>query len=226
MKPIGTYILDVALSVMLLFLMAVQVTGDKAHEWLGMAMLVGIVAHNVLNMAWYAALFRGRYTMLRASRTLVNILLLVAMSVTMASGIMLNNYVLPLPVGRMVAVAQEMHLAGSSWSFVLMSIHIGLHWGIVVGLVGKKTRRGAFVLLRLLAAGVAAYGGYAFVRAGIVAYMTLRASFAFIDYDRPSLLVLGDHVAMMSFWVFLSYYATRLMHGLGRRRSRSNEEAV
>lgn len=226
MKGIGKYILDMALSVMLLFVMARQVTGETAHEWLGIAMFVVIVAHNVLNMSWYAALFRGRYTVLRAIRTLVTVLLLAAMLVTMASGILLNNYVLPLSVGKMIMVARDMHLAGSYWSFVLTSIHIGLHWGIVMGLVRKKLARygvwrSVCILLRLLAAGIAVYGGYVFVRMGIIDYMTLRTSFAFIDYDRPLLLVMGDLFAMMGFWAAVSYYATRLVSCFCRKQKQT-----
>ena len=57
-KTISKHIFDLCMSVSLLFLMAYQVTGEKAHEWLGMAMFVLIVAHNLLNVKWYASIFR------------------------------------------------------------------------------------------------------------------------------------------------------------------------
>lgn len=34
-------VIDVMMSITLLFLMAFQVTGDKYHEWIGAGMLVG-----------------------------------------------------------------------------------------------------------------------------------------------------------------------------------------
>ena len=52
-KNISKHILDLCMSISLLFLMAYQVTGEEAHEWLGIGMFVLIVAHNILNAKWY-----------------------------------------------------------------------------------------------------------------------------------------------------------------------------
>ena len=51
-------VVDLLMTVLLLFLMAFQVTGEAAHEWLGMGMFV---IHQWLNRGWYRALFKGRY---------------------------------------------------------------------------------------------------------------------------------------------------------------------
>lgn len=216
MKPF----LDLVMSVMLLFLMARQVTGEKAHEWLGIAMFAVVVAHNLLNLKWYSTLFQGRYSLLRFIRTAANILLLAAMLGTMVSGILLNSYIFPLPIHGVMSVARVLHLAGSYWCFVLMGIHLGMHWGIVVFMFSRgKTRRNskiAVFFLRLAAAAVAAYGGYCLISAGIFDYMTFQTHFAFLDYERAPVLVLGDQLAMMSTWVFLSYYFIKAVQYLSR----------
>ena len=54
-------IVDAAMTILLLLLMAYQVTGEAAHEWIGMAMTVLVIIHQILNRRWYAALFRGKY---------------------------------------------------------------------------------------------------------------------------------------------------------------------
>ena len=41
-------IVDMVLTVLLLFLMALQVTGDVLHEWLGIGMTVTLVLHHIL----------------------------------------------------------------------------------------------------------------------------------------------------------------------------------
>ena len=228
-KNICKHILDLCMSVSLLFLMAYQVTGEKAHEWLGMAMFALIVAHNLLNIKWYAAIFRGRYHVLRVSRTLINILLLTAMLATMVSGILMNNFVYPLSISGTMATARVLHLAGSYWSFVLMSIHLGLHWGIITGFADKKLKQKTvrsviFLLLRLLAAGIAVYGGYLFLSADIFEYMTFQTHFAFLDYDRLPVLVICDQIGMMSLWVFLSYYFTRIVQHFSGPQNRKKAQ--
>ena len=77
MKPkmIGKIAVDLAMTVLLLLLMAKQLTGDVAHEWLGAGMFVFWIAHHALNFGWHRSLFRGKYTLVRAMQTVVNLLL-------------------------------------------------------------------------------------------------------------------------------------------------------
>ena len=42
-------IVDAAITVLLLCLMAYQVTGEMTHEWIGMGMTVLVVIHQILN---------------------------------------------------------------------------------------------------------------------------------------------------------------------------------
>ena len=71
-------VLDVALTVTLLLLMAFQVTEQLAHEWLGITMVVLTVVHQVLNRKFYAAIFKGRYSPLRVFQLIVNLLLVLS----------------------------------------------------------------------------------------------------------------------------------------------------
>ncbi len=77
-KKINTVkrITDAVLTVLLLFIMAFQVTGDTLHEWLGISMTVIVIVHHILNYKWYKALFKGRYTPYRIVLTLTDVLLL------------------------------------------------------------------------------------------------------------------------------------------------------
>lgn len=230
MKHKIKHFLDLVMTVVLLFLMSYQITGEKAHEWLGMAMFVSVVAHNLLNMKWYAALCKGRYTFLRIIRTTVNVLLLVAMLGTMVSGILMNNYVFPLRISGTMASARVIHLAGSYWSFVLMSMHLGLHWGMIVSMFSKESEKSNLrtvmrFVLRIIAAALAAYGGYCFIKADALSYMTFRMHFAFLDFERAPALVLGDQLAMMGAWMFISYYFGKIIQLVSRsRKSDQNPE--
>ena len=53
-------IVDTAMTVLILCLMAYQVTGEMAHEWIGMGMTVLVIVHQILNRKWYSALFKGK----------------------------------------------------------------------------------------------------------------------------------------------------------------------
>lgn len=215
MKNKIKHFLDLVMSVIMLFLMAYQVTGEKAHEWLGIAMFAVAIAHNILNYKWYSVLFKGRYKLLRIVVTAVNLLLCAALLGTAVSGILMNNYVFPLSIKGTMAAARVIHLAASHWCFVLTGIHLGLHWSMIILMFRKVpvhggARKTAVIILRIIAAAIAVYGGYRFVNTDIFSYMTFKMHFAFLDYERAPALVLCDNLAMLGTWVYLSYYFAKL----------------
>lgn len=208
--------IDIVMSVALLFLMAYQVTGDKYHEWIGAGMLLLFVIHNGLNFSWYRTLFKGKYSLLRVVRTIVNLLVLLAIILTGYSGIVLSRHVFAfLPINSGMALARKLHLAGSYWSFVMMSIHLGMHWSMVTGRIkaGKN-------ILRIIAGGIAIYGAVLFGRAGIYDNMFLQNEFAMLDYETSGVVVVLQNLAMMSAWIFTGHYLTRTVMKLSGKEKK------
>ena len=93
MKKNIKIIVDICMSLILLFVMAYQVTGDKYHEFLGAGMLVLFIVHNVLNFKWYSHIFKGKYSAVRVLRVIVNLATLVAILLTGYSGIVMSQHV-------------------------------------------------------------------------------------------------------------------------------------
>ena len=110
-----------------------------------------------------------------------------------------------------------------------MSVHLGLHWSAVLSVFPKKSgksrvKTAATVIMRIIAAVFAVYGGYCFVKADIFTYMTFKAHFAFLDYERAPILVLCDNIAMMCAWAFLSYYILKLAQHISRSKKQDKVE--
>lgn len=125
-------VVDAALTVTLLLLMAFQVTQQFAHEWLGVTMVALTIVHQVLNRRFYAAIFKGKYGPLRIFQLCVNILLLLSFLCTALSDMMMSRFATPFMNGILPSsVVRQGHLAMSHWSFVLMGLHIGLHFSII-----------------------------------------------------------------------------------------------
>lgn len=207
--------IDVLMTVLLLCLMAYQITGEKLHEWFGMGMLVLFVAHNVLNFRWYKNLFRGKYRLSRFVQTVVNISVLVSMLCLGYSGIVMSRHVFALlPISGPMATARKMHMAASYWGFVLMSIHLGMHWNMVMGmfrklLKGKKVSGIAIWSLRTAAIAIAVVGCFQFVQKDIISYMFLEKEFVFFDFQQNAAEVFAEYMMMMGAWVFVGFYLTK-----------------
>ena len=69
-------ITDIAMTVLLLLLMAYELIGSRAHEWFGTGMLIMFILHHILNRKWTASIRKGRYTPFRILQTLLVLLIL------------------------------------------------------------------------------------------------------------------------------------------------------
>ena len=193
---------DICMTVLLLFLMAYQVTGEVLHEWIGMGMTVLVIVHQILNRKWYSAAFKGKYNPYRIMTTAVNILLLLSFVMTALSGMSMSAHAVPFLYGMApVSLARKMHLAMSHWSFVLMGLHLGLHIPVMTAKM-KIEGKGRTALSAVFCC-IAGIGLFLFLRNGWADYMFFRAAFAFLDYDKAGALVFLENLLMLLAWAFI-----------------------
>lgn len=197
------------MTVALLLLMSYSLIGEAVHEWTGVGMAFLFVLHLALNRKWIRSLGKGRYSAYRILQTALAALCLLTVIGLMTSGIILSRYVFSaLHIRGLSAAARQVHMAGSFWGFALMSLHLGLHWGMALNAVRRFTAAQA-QSLRVLGWLAAAYGAYAFWKRGFPDYLLLRTHFLFLDYEEPILFFFLDYLAIMGLFVFCAYYASR-----------------
>lgn len=228
-KFICKIVIDMIMTVLLLFLMARQLTGDFLHEWLGAGMFILWIAHHVLNRKWYNRLFEGKYTFASILQTVTDFAVFLTMLGLMVSGIILSREVFAfLPISGGIAPARSLHMLSAFWGFVLMSLHLGLHWNMILGMVSKATGQAASknvrIILRVAAALTAGYGFYAFIKNEFLSYMFLTSSFVFFDFERPVLLFFTEYTAIMGLFIFLAHYTSKGLQRLNGRRKKIVEK--
>lgn len=228
-KFICKIVIDMIMTVLLLFLMARQLTGDFAHEWLGAAMFVLWIAHHILNRSWYSHLFKGKYTPVRILQTVTNFAVLLSMLGLMVSGIILSREVFAfLPISGGIALARSLHVLSAFWGFVLMALHLGLHWNMILGMVRKATgpvsSKAMRVILRIVAVLIAGYGLYAFLKNQFLSYMFLTSTFVFFDFERPVLLFFAEYIAIMGMFIFLAHYVSKGVQRLTGKKKKLEKE--
>lgn len=213
-------IIDVALTVTLLLLMAFQVTQQFAHEWLGIAMFALTIVHQILNRKYYAVIFKGKYSPLRVFQLIVNTLLLLSFLCTALSGMMMSRFATPFMNGILPSsIVRLGHLAMSHWSFVLMGLHLGLHFGIITSKLKNRTAR---IVLGVVMTGISVYGFYLFFKSDMLNYMLFKNPFAFLDYEKAWWLVLLENLSMLLAWGFAAYLISLFLRSIthkGKRKS-------
>ena len=225
-KQLTRMLVDLAMTVVLLLLMGYSRIGEEAHEWLGVGMTVLFILHHILNRKWIAALFRGRYGAYRVVQTILVCLALISLCGSAVSGIMLSKHIFRfLGIEAGMSFARELHMLCGYWNLVLLSLHLGLHWIVIVGMIGKKCKNKSDILkwgARLLAAAIAVYGVYALIARQVADYLFGTVGFAFFDPDEPVILFLLDYLAVMGLFVSLGHYGAKLLRSAVRKQNKRN----
>ena len=192
--------------------MTYEMIGQALHEWMGIGIFLLFVIHHVLNRRWFGSLLKGKYTPFRIWQTVLVVSVLLSMIGSMVSGVIISRSVLSfLPIRGGNSFGRNLHMLSAYWGFVLMSLHLGLHWNMMLGEAGKVvkgTSKVRICILRIAATLVATYGMYAFVKRDIGNYMLLKVHFVFFDYDEPLFFFLLDYVAVMGLFIFVGHYFT------------------
>ena len=192
---------DVCMTVLLLCLMAYQVTGEALHEWIGIGMTILVIIHQILNRKWYGAIFKGKYNAYRIVSTVINLMLLLSFALTAFCGMSMSGHAVPFLYGMTkVSFARRMHLSMSHWAFVLMGMHLGMH--IPVMIARMKLADKLRMVLSVLLCIVAGIGLFLFIKNGMPGYLFFRVPFAFLDYEKAGILVFLENILMLIFWAY------------------------
>lgn len=212
---------DLIMTGNLLFLMALQVTQQFAHEWIGIAMTVLFIVHHILNYKYYKTIFKGKYSFLRVFQFLISVLLFLSFVTTAVSGMVMSRYATPFMNGLMKASdARKLHMAFSYWSFVLMGVHIGLH----LGLITTKFPKGVFrIILAVIMTGVSVWGFMLFLDSNTFDYMFMQTHFAFLDYSKAAWLVIVENLAMLITWAFMAYLLLLFVRALTAKKQNKDK---
>lgn len=214
-KTILKIAVDIGMTVMLLLLMTYELIGAAAHEWLGIGIFGLFVVHHILNRKWIRCVFKGKYALFRIWQTILVIGILLTMVGSMYSGVILSEHALSfLPIKGGWAFARSLHMVCAYWGFILMSLHLGLHWGMMVGMAKRFVKETPIVgkyLFRVIALLAAGYGAYAFIQREIGRYMFLKNHFAFFNFEEPLVFFLVDYMAVMWCFVWISHYLSKVL---------------
>src|SRR3954469_18537187 len=140
----NTINLGVDATIFLIFLVveAPHFSGLPVHEWLGIAIGAGVLTHVLLHWQWIIEMSRrffGKAQLLARVNYVLNLLLFIAVTTIIFSGLMISKTVVPL-LGLTVAESgmwRGVHTTTASIFIGLIALHVALHWQWVANLVRR-----------------------------------------------------------------------------------------
>jgi hypothetical protein len=229
-KALARRAVDVVMTALLPVLMASNLTLNTFHEISGMLMFALFILHHILNWKSYRAAFVGKRDLARMLHTAVNILLFLAMIGIAISAVIVSRLVFSFMDARGGLFARKLHVCTTSWGFILMAVHLGLHWSLVTGAAAKLTRnmdkciRSAVSCIA--AALISAYGILASFTHDFGAKLIMYYGYSFWDFERNGLLFFADIIAIMGLFVCATHYALSWIRMRTRKSSGETRPSV
>lgn len=202
---------DICMLLCVYLLMPYMLIDGKFHEIAGSMFFCFFIAHNLLNIKWYKNIFKGRYTIIRTLNTAVTFSCLISVLALIFSGIALSRYVFngAMDSVALISISRGLHMASSYWSFILLSLHLGLHFHAPANAIFKRINISAPAIKGIVAV-MSLYGLYAFNKNNFISYMFLESQFVFFDMDRPIFMFFAEYTGIMILFSAVAYYMRKL----------------
>ncbi|MCI8328013.1 MAG: DUF4405 domain-containing protein, partial [Lachnospiraceae bacterium] len=210
---------DIAMYLIFVALMQEQLWSNSLHEWLGITLFALFITHTVLNFRWYQSLFKGRYTAPRIVLTIINIVLLAVMLCCMVSSVLVSGTVFAFLNLGGARIGRMLHLITTAWAFVLMSLHLGLHFTPFVNKL--KQQRSLLRAGQIIVVLLAAYGIYVFIDRAFYEELFYLTEFKFFDTGQSTVTYFFETIVMSSTFVSFAYYGKKLLQIKGKSDKKS-----
>ncbi len=201
--------------------------GNAVHELAGTAMFLLLIAHNLFNRRWWGGIARTR----REPRSLFNIAvtvaLLIAMLALLVTSVLISNALSPfLPPWGGFSVRQ-IHTLAAYWVLVVVAIHLGLRWPMLIGLARnlsgiRKPSALRTLALRMIALGIALCGVWSAAVLGLGGKLSMQMTLDWWNFEEAVAGFFVHCMAVAGLVMALTYYGLRLVRSgvpmKGRRR--------
>ncbi|WP_417260444.1 MULTISPECIES: DUF4405 domain-containing protein [Alphaproteobacteria] len=223
-KILSRLSMDIVAAGLFLIGLAYWWLGNAIHEFVGTAMFVLVIAHNIINRRWYRTLPKTR----KEPRSLLNVVLTFVLALVML--VLLGTSIIiskTLSFGFYDGfTVRQIHVLAGYWGLVIVAIHLGFRWQMIMGIVRNlfgvsKPGREVTFAMRLMAAGVALYGAMVSSSALDMGYrLSMTMTLDWWNFEESVIGFFVHTIAIMGFYIFATHYALVLFQ-TSKRNNRS-----
>lgn len=207
------------MTLLLPFLMAYSLIGERKHEILGVIMFGLFLVHHALNFGWWRGIAKGAYSLPRILLAGTNLLLLMIMTALAVSGVISSRHLFTfLPVISHVNLFRKIHVAASNWGLLLMAFHLGLHWNVICSRVKWNIRKSDGICVKGIYLMIPLYGIWAFMKRGIADYLFLKTEYVFFDFSEPVALFVIDYLTIIVLFAAIGNYVIHFLQKWNRAK--------
>lgn len=206
--------LDLIAASLLVFGLSYWWLGNIAHELAGTAMFLLLIIHTIFNRRFYSTITRTRREARGLFNVAVTLALLVAMLVLLVTSVLISNALSGFmsPFGGFTV--RQIHTLAAYWALVIVAVHLGLRWPMIMGAARKVfsiSRSNALRdwALRIVAVTIALHGVWSSFVLGMGTKLSMQVSLDWWNFEESVAGFFIHCVAIAGLYIFLTYYAIR-----------------
>lgn len=223
-------VFDLVAAGLLLFAFSYWWLGNVAHELAGTAMFLLVIVHNVFNRRWYGTVPKARREVRGLFNIVVTILLFVAMLALLVTSVLISNALSGIMSAYGGFTVRQIHTLAAYWVLVIVSVHLGLRWPMLMGVARKltgSTQPNALrtLVLRAVAVLIAIYGVRSSFELAIGMKLSMQMTLDWWNFEESVAGFFVHCIAIAGLYIVLTHYLMNWLQSRKRRNTDADRQA-
>jgi len=213
---------DLIAAGLLLFGLSYWWLGNVAHEVAGTAMFLLLIVHNAFNRRWYGTAIKGSGEPRSLFNIVVTFLLMLAMLVLLVTSVLISNALSGVMSAYSGFTVRQIHTLAAYWVLVIVSVHLGLRWPMVMGVARKltgitKSNAVRTVLLRVIAVAIGIHGVWSSFELAIGTKLSMQMTLDWWNFEESVVGFFIHCIAIAGLYMCLTSYGMTWLQARKRR---------
>ncbi|MBW9173059.1 DUF4405 domain-containing protein [Clostridium estertheticum] len=110
-----------------------------------------------------------------------------------------------------------LHTLAAAWGLVFMSVHVGMHWQMLINMTTKITGNAnkniiVTIIKRLITLGIVVYGIKSFFDLDISSKLFMQTTFSYWNFDESTIGFFLSYLSIMGIYIVVTYYLLVLIN--------------
>ncbi|MBY3416334.1 DUF4405 domain-containing protein [Rhizobium laguerreae] len=180
------------------------------HELFGTALFALVIMHNVFNRRWYGSVTKRKVDATRIVNLVTIFCLAIGMLVMLVTSLLVSRDLFPFTALSGAFAVREIHMFGGYWVLLIVSIHLGTRWEVVMNAFRATFRLQPNAVrawvARILALVVAAWGVKSFSEMALGSKLMLTYSLDMWDFNESTLEFFINYLSIVGLFAAVTHY--------------------
>jgi hypothetical protein len=196
---------------------------NRSHELFGTALFALVIVHNVFNKHWYGGVAKRRMNLTRIVNLVTIFCLAIGMMAMLVTSLLISRDLFPFTSLSGAFAVREIHMFAGYWVLLIIAIHLGTRWTIVMntirstfGLASPNTLR--TLVLRIAALAIVIRGVKSSFEMAFGTKLMLTYSLDMWDFSENTLGFFIGYASIVGLYVAITHYTLGLLGSIIKGR--------